>query len=55
MFQIGNPDIVRALLSAGADPGVHNLDGHTPIDLASSSHICDVFSEELLQATASSK
>ncbi|OWF38604.1 uncharacterized protein LOC110466050 [Mizuhopecten yessoensis] len=51
----GKTDIVRALLSAGADPGIHNAQGKTAFDLSSEfSLIITVFNEELLQATAQS-
>lgn len=55
MFQLGYADIVRALLAGGADPGIHNGSGETPLDLALSPKVYDVFGEELLQATAQSK
>ncbi|XP_046371371.2 uncharacterized protein LOC124145584 isoform X2 [Haliotis rufescens] len=46
-------DIVRALLSNGADPGVQNSEGKLPLDLAND-QIKWVYNEELLQSTAQS-
>ena len=46
---------MRTLLAAGADPGVHNDEGQTAFDMATSPNVCDVYNGELLQAVASSK
>lgn len=51
---LGEADIVRTLLSAGADPGVHNSKQRIPLDLAKLEKVRTVFNEELLQATAQS-
>ncbi|KAK3858719.1 hypothetical protein Pcinc_035106 [Petrolisthes cinctipes] len=51
---MGRGDIVRALLAAGADPGVHNTAGNTPLHLSPSPAITAIFTEELLRATAQS-
>ncbi|KAK2152971.1 hypothetical protein LSH36_313g04004 [Paralvinella palmiformis] len=48
----GQVDITRTLLAAGADPGVHNKDGQTPLDVAADDKIKQVFNEQLLQAVA---
>ena len=53
--QLGRGDIVRALLAAGADPGVQDSGGNTPLQLAPSSAITAIFTEELLRATAQSE
>ena len=53
--QLEDADIVRALLAAGADPGIHNDLGQTPYDLALTEKVKNVFTEELLQCTAQSK
>ncbi|XP_023238085.1 tankyrase-like [Centruroides sculpturatus] len=47
-------DIVRTLLSAGANPGIQNNMGETPIDLIATERMTNVYSEELLKATAQS-
>lgn len=52
--QASKADIVRALLSNGADPGVQNSEGKLPLDLAND-QIKWVYNEELLQSTAQSK
>lgn len=53
--KMGNVDMVRTLLSANADPGIHNEAGKTAYDLVTDANVRMVFSEELLQATAQSK
>ena len=55
IFQASQPDIVRALLATGADPGVHNAEGKTPLDLTTSDRVKNVFNEQLLQWVATSK
>lgn len=52
--KLGRGDIVRALLAAGADPGVQDTGGNTPLQLAPSPAITAIFTEELLRATAQS-
>ncbi|XP_076059863.1 uncharacterized protein LOC143036412 isoform X2 [Oratosquilla oratoria] len=47
-------DIVRALLAAGADPGVQDQDGNTPVHLVKSSKMEAIYTEELLRTTAQS-
>ena len=48
-------DAVRALLLAGADPGVHNDGGSTVLDMvADNPLLLQVFADELLRAVASS-
>jgi len=50
---MGQRDAVRALLLAGADPGLKNSSGETPIQMAGP-QICQTFSDELLRAVAGS-
>lgn len=52
--KLGRGDIVRALLAAGADPGIQDNDGNTPLQLAPTPPIIAIFTEELLRATAQS-
>ncbi|XP_064113108.1 uncharacterized protein LOC135219888 isoform X1 [Macrobrachium nipponense] len=52
--KLGRGDILRALLAAGADPGVQDASGNTPLQLAPSPPILAIFTEELLRATAQS-
>lgn len=52
--KLGRGDIIRALLAVGADPGVQDNDGNTPLQLAPSQAITAIFTEELLRATAQS-
>ncbi|KAK7077573.1 hypothetical protein SK128_012480 [Halocaridina rubra] len=52
--KLGRGDIVRALLAAGADPGVQDNEGNTPLQLAPTPSIIAIFTEELLRATAQS-
>lgn len=53
--RLGRPDVVRALLYAGADPGVQNQDGDTPVHLSASDTMRSVYTDELFKATAQSK
>lgn len=46
---------MRALIASGADPGIHNNDEQTPLDLASTEQVREVYAEELLQAVARSE
>jgi hypothetical protein len=48
-------DVVRMLLSCGADPGVQNAKGLNAIDVATSEHMRQIYVEELLRATANSE
>ncbi|XP_035670631.1 uncharacterized protein LOC118412103 [Branchiostoma floridae] len=50
----GSVDIIRTLLSAGADPGIQDKNGDTPFDLSPSQAVTNVYNEELLQAIAQS-
>ncbi|XP_014663784.1 PREDICTED: uncharacterized protein LOC106806376 [Priapulus caudatus] len=50
----GYADVVRTLLAAGADPGIHNIEESTAFDVASGEKVVQVFNQELLQATAQS-
>ncbi|CAL1530401.1 unnamed protein product [Lymnaea stagnalis] len=52
-LQHSKVDKVRALLAGGADPGIQNMQGQVPLDVASS-QIRTVYNEELLKATAQS-
>ncbi|KAL5009145.1 hypothetical protein ScPMuIL_014726 [Solemya velum] len=52
--KLGHTDTVRLLLASGADPGVHNSDQKTPLDLASSQQVTRVYNQHLLQAIAAS-
>ncbi|XP_033324995.1 uncharacterized protein LOC117219738 [Megalopta genalis] len=49
------PDIVRTLLSCGANPAIQNVNGHNAVDVASSDAIRRTYIEELLRATAASE
>ncbi|XP_066585055.1 uncharacterized protein [Prorops nasuta] len=53
--KINKPDIVRTLLSFGADPTVQNALGHNALDSASNDIIRRIYIEELLRATAASE
>ncbi|XP_021936074.1 uncharacterized protein LOC110837829 isoform X2 [Zootermopsis nevadensis] len=48
-------DVVRMLLSCGADPGVQNARGLNAIDVATSEQMRLIYVEELLRATANSE
>ncbi|XP_037087524.1 poly [ADP-ribose] polymerase tankyrase-1-like [Pollicipes pollicipes] len=52
--RLGRPDVVRALLYAGADPGVQNADGDTAVHLSASDTMRSVYTDELFKATAQS-
>ncbi|GAB1600018.1 uncharacterized protein LOC115214018 isoform X1 [Argonauta hians] len=52
--KLDQSDIVRILLSAGADPGIQNNDHRIPMDFAKSMKVKAVYNEELLQATSHS-
>nr|XP_045591996.1 uncharacterized protein LOC123753983 isoform X1 [Procambarus clarkii]XP_045591997.1 uncharacterized protein LOC123753983 isoform X1 [Procambarus clarkii] len=52
--KLGRGDIIRALLAIGADPGVQDNEGNTPLQLVPSQSITAIFTEELLRATAQS-
>lgn len=53
--QMNRGDVVRTLLSCGADPGVQNLKGLNAIDVATSEQMRLIYIEELLRATANSE
>ena len=55
LFQLGNADITRALLSAGADPTRTNKEGATPFEYCSDEKILRVYNEQLLEAAAHSQ
>jgi ankyrin repeat protein len=46
---------VRTLLSAGADPGIQNASGENSLDTASTSHMKQIYVDELLRATGNSE
>ncbi|KAF4523546.1 hypothetical protein B566_EDAN011994 [Ephemera danica] len=48
-------DVVRTLLSAGADPGVQNVAGENALDAAGTPHMRQIFVDELLRATGNSE
>ncbi|XP_069671476.1 uncharacterized protein [Periplaneta americana] len=48
-------DVVRTLLSCGADPGVQNARGLNAVDVATSEQMRLIYVEELLRATANSE
>lgn len=48
-------DVVRTLLSCGADPGVQNSKGLNAVDVATSEQMRLIYIEELLRATANSE
>lgn len=50
--KLGNADITRALLSAGADPTRHNKEGATPFEYCADEKILKVYNEQLLEAAA---
>ncbi|XP_021947306.1 uncharacterized protein LOC110845233 isoform X2 [Folsomia candida] len=52
--KLGLKDIVRALLSNGADPTMENSNGDNPYEMINSEQIQQVYVEELLRATAGS-
>jgi len=55
-LQLKHADCVRALLSAGGDPGVLNNKGQSPLQLAAGDEaIIAVYTEDLLRATAQSQ
>ena len=54
-IQVNQPDIVRTLLSCGANPAVQNSNGYNAVDVASSDIIRRTYIEELLRATAASE
>lgn len=54
-MQANQPDIVRTLLSCGANPAIQNTNGHNAVDVASSDIIRRTYIEELLRATAASE
>ncbi|XP_028398813.1 uncharacterized protein LOC114522343 [Dendronephthya gigantea] len=53
--KLGNADITRALLSAGADPTRINKEGATPFEYCTDEKILRVYNEQLLEAAAHSQ
>lgn len=53
--KLGLQDVVRALLTAGANPFIENRQGENAYELATSDPILQVYVEELLRATAKSE
>ncbi|CAB3359835.1 Hypothetical predicted protein [Cloeon dipterum] len=47
-------DVVRTLLSAGADPGIQNSAGENALDTAGTIHMKQIYVDELLRATGTS-
>lgn len=54
-MQLDQADVVRTLLSAGADPGVQNSAGENALDAAATPHMRQIYVEELLRATGNSE
>jgi hypothetical protein len=54
-LQLDQGDVVRTLLSAGADPGIQNASGENSLDTASTSHMKQIYVDELLRATGNSE
>lgn len=50
--KLGNTDITRALLAAGADPTRPNKEGATPFEYCADEKILKVYNEQLLEAAA---
>ena len=56
IIQLGNADVVRALLVSGVDPSLKDEVGKTTFDIAkSSTQLTMVFYDVLLQSIAQSK
>ncbi len=53
--KIGLQDVVRALLTAGANPVIENRQGENAYEMATSDSIQQVYVEELLRAAAKSE
>nr|CAD7454823.1 unnamed protein product [Timema tahoe] len=53
--KLNQGDVVRTLLSCGADPGIQNTQGLNAIDVATSEHMRQIYVDELLRATANSE
>lgn len=53
--KLGNADMTRALLSAGADPTRVNKEGATPFEYCTDEKILLVYNEQLLEAAAHSQ
>nr|CAD7571546.1 unnamed protein product [Timema californicum] len=53
--KLNQGDVVRTLLSCGADPGIQNTQGFNAIDVATSEHMRQIYVDELLRATANSE
>lgn len=53
--KLGLQDVVRALLTAGANPVIENRQGENAYEMAASDSIQQVYVEELLRAAAKSE
>lgn len=53
--KLGLQDVVRTLLTAGANPVIENRQGENAYEIASSENIQQVYVEELLRAAAKSE
>ncbi|XP_067011307.1 uncharacterized protein [Anabrus simplex] len=53
--KLNQGDVVRTLLSCGADPGVQNSCRLNPVDTATTPQMHQIYVEELLRATANSE
>lgn len=53
--KLGLQDVVRALLTAGANPVIENRQGENAYEMATSDSIQQVYVEELLRAAAKSE
>ncbi|XP_063217542.1 uncharacterized protein LOC134528147 [Bacillus rossius redtenbacheri] len=53
--KLDQADVVRTLLSCGADPGVQNAQGLNAVDAAANQYMRQIYVEELLRATAKSE
>lgn len=53
--KINQVDVVRTLLSCGADPAIQNSQGYNAVDVASSDAIRRIYVDDLLRATAASE
>ncbi|KAJ3328031.1 Ankyrin repeat domain-containing protein 40 [Blyttiomyces sp. JEL0837] len=50
----GHPDLIRFLLSRGADPNMHNSSGLTPADLAANDQVREAFGPQSVYSSGSS-
>lgn len=54
-LQMNQVDVVRTLLSCGADPAIQNSQGYNAVDVASCDAIRRIYVDDLLRATAASE